>query len=258
MTIEERKMYQIYGYRMLPRRIEEAKTRILAGLKAMKNPTISMSFGKDSTVLSHLLRQTRTLPLIYVDCGEGDEWPDTARVKTEFLQRCPAPLIVLQGPSILQAFEEGGYFLEESPNTTKKQNAEKRYNQSLGKIIDNYLHQNGYDGSFMGLRREESHNRNRLFAMRSSLYFAKTRGLWACCPLETWTGKDVWAYIVKYELPYNELYDKAVRGGRERARNGAMSGNVGYRYGRLAELKLTNPRWFNQLCKKYPEIRQFV
>lgn len=259
MTPEEHKTYLLHARRYLPRRIDEALTRARDGIEAMQKPTISMSFGKDSTVMAHLIltQIDWKIPLVFVDCGFGDEWPDTERVKSDFLQNFPCELITLRGPSILDAFQEGGFFLEETPNTQAKHKADSKYQKSLAKTIDAYLIDHGYDGSFVGLRRQESNNRDRLFTMRSHLYYAKTRKIWISCPMETWTGTDIWAYITEHSLPYNELYDKSVFG-RERARNGAMSGNLGFRYGRLVELKLSYPDWFNRLATQYPEIRRYV
>lgn len=208
--------------------------------------------------MAHLIRsEFRAVPIVFVDCGLGDEWPDTARVKSQFLKKCPSEVITLRGPSILSAFRESGFFLEEFNDSPEKQRAERRYNESLVKTLDAFCHQNRYDGSFVGLRREESRNRDRLFTMRSALYFAKTRQLWICCPLEHWTAQDIWAYIVEQDLPYNELYDLSMFG-RERARNGAMFGNIGHRYGRLVALKRNFPEWFNRLARECPEIRRYV
>lgn len=258
MHSTEKKRYLLHARRALPKKRVSAVERIEAGFAKIPNPVISLSFGKDSLVMTHLiLTHFQKLPVVYVDCGLGDEWPDTERVIREFLEICPCELITLRGPSILEAFRESGFFLEEAPELTGNRAAEKRYNASLVETIDTYCQQRGHGGSFVGLRRQESRNRDRLFTMRSACYYAKTRGLYVCCPLEHWTAVDIWAYIVEQGLPYNELYDISTVG-RELARNGAMFGNIGHRYGRLVELKRTYPDWFHRLVKEFPEIRRYV
>jgi phosphoadenosine phosphosulfate reductase len=100
--------------------------------------------------------------------------------------------------------------------------------------------------------------------MRGPLYFAETRGLWACYPLAWWSARDVWAYLVQHDLPYNELYDIDPRG-REVARNGAMFGGTQQTYagqpaymGRLAYIKRIYPDWFNRFAAEFPEVRCYV
>ena len=258
MTPEERKRYLLHAYKYLPSKIEDATRIINDGINAMQSPILSISFGKDSVVMANLiLTRYPQSPLVYVNCGLGDEWPDTERVKQEWLARWNCDFTELEGPSILEYFEQSGLFLQdEEPDATKRK-AEKQYSHSLGTILDNYSHRNGFDGSFIGLRREESRNRDRLFQMRGSLYYAKGRRLWVSCPLENWTGADIWAYIVFNNLPYNELYDLSPVS-RESARNGAMFGTRGFRYGRLGLLKQMYPSEFNQLATKYPEIRRYL
>ena len=123
--------------------------------------------------------------------------------------------------------------------------------------MDSEAIRRGFDGAFIGVRREESNNRQRLFAMRGVLYYADTRKLWACYPLAHWTARDVWAYTVIHKLPYNELYDLAPEG-RERARNGAMFGTRSARYGRLKFLQQVYPDWFNRFAAEFPEVRSYV
>jgi phosphoadenosine phosphosulfate reductase len=259
MTTEERAFYLLHS--QLPEyryALKSAGTIIEEGLSEMKQPYISMSFGKDSIVMAHLLLSLdTTLPLVYVDCGKWDEWPDTPRVKREFLNRFPCNLTEVAAPSIISAFRSGGFFVQEEEETPAMRKAHVSYNRAFGKALDQTAYQRGYDGAFIGLRAEESNNRRRLAAMRGSFYFVKTRRLWACYPLMYWTGKDVWAHIVQHELPYNELYDRDPVG-RERARNGAMFGTRSARYGRILRIMKMYPNRFNQFIREFPEARAFL
>lgn len=204
-----------------------------------------------------LLSLEPSLPVMYVNCGEWDEWPDTLRVKREFLARFPCEFIELSGPSIIEFYREAGLYIQDEEIDRAARQAQRRYGESLGVALDDEAIRRGFDGAFIGLRKEESNNRARLFAMRGSLYYAETRKLWACHPLVYWSARDVWAYIVKYDLPYNELYDLAPQG-REMARNGAMLGTRSARYGRLTQIKRMYPEWFNRFAAEFPEVRSYV
>lgn len=260
MDEREREFYLLYSeLHSHKRRIEESLRIIERGLEVMKSPYISMSFGKDSTVMAHLIwSRYPDIPMMYVNCGKFDEWPDTPRVKQEFLALFPgAKFIELTAPSIWEFYASVGFYVQDEETTKETRRAQREYAESLMLALDREADRRGFDGAFIGLRREESNNRSRLFAMRGNLYFAKTRGKWTCHPLERWTAKDIWAYIVKNHLPYNELYDLAPEG-RERARNGAMFGTRSARYGRLVFLKRAYPDFFNLFASEFPEVRAYV
>lgn len=260
MTEQELEIYSLYSrLDAHRRRIDESLRVIERGLSQMTSPYISMSFGKDSIAMSHLIwSHYPKIPMMYVNCGKYDEWPDTERVKKAFLSLFPGcAFIELSAPSIWEFYKSVGFYIQDEETTKETRQAQRNYAASLGATLDAAAQQRGFDGSFIGLRRDESNNRTRLFIMRGNLYFAKTRGEWACHPLEKWSSKDVWAYIVKNSLPYNELYDLAPEG-RELARNGAMFGTRSARYGRLVFFKRIYPELFNQFAAEFPEVRAYV
>lgn len=237
------------------RRIQAVQRAILVGLDKMAHSYLSMSFGKDSMVMAHLvLQMAPDIPVLYVNCGEFDEWPDTLRVKQEFLQRFPCDFHELSGPSIIGFYRQAGYaYYQDHEETAEVRAIQRQYGQSLEKAIVAKARELGCDGGFIGMRAEESANRRRLFRWRGGLYFADERQMWACCPLEKWTGRDIWAYIVKNDLPYNELYDLHPAG-REVARNGAMIGTRSEVQDRLSFLKRMYPDWWNRFVFEFPEI----
>jgi phosphoadenosine phosphosulfate reductase len=60
------------------------------------------------------------------------------------------------------------------------------------------------DAWVTGIRREQSPTR----ANAKKLEWDDKRGIWKLNPLADWTDKDLWAYIVKHDLPYNLLHDQ--------------------------------------------------
>jgi len=241
------------------RKIREAERNIAKGFDYMEKPYISMSFGKDSLVMADIiLNRYPSTPLMYVNCGKYDEWPDTLRVKEAFLERhAGIEFIELGGPSIWEYYQRVGLYIQDEETTREARIAQREYAESLGKVLDREAKKRGFDGTFIGMRSEESYIRSRLFAMRGEIYFASVREQWVCCPLARWNGKDIWAYIVSANLPYNELYDMAPEG-RELARNGAMFGTRSMRYGRLVFLKRMYPDLFNEFAAEFPEVRAYI
>jgi phosphoadenosine phosphosulfate reductase len=55
-----------------------------------------------------------------------------------------------------------------------------------------------------GLRRDQSQSRK----SSKKLDWDPRHGLWKANPLADWTERDVWDYIARYDIPYNELHDR--------------------------------------------------
>jgi len=256
MQSSERLLYLAHASLPIFRqRIILANSVIKAGLEKMQRPYISMSFGKDSTVMTHLLLQAiPDAPVIYVNCGEFDEWPDTPRVRDEFLRRVHCNFHEIVAPSIFDLYITAGYVLTDYETGSKAARQMWRiYDDSLGKAITTRAKELGCDGGFLGLRAAESINRTRLFNWKENPYYAESRKMWTCCPLEKWTARDVWAYITKNDLPYNDLYDR-LPCGREKARNGTMMwmGFIGN--DRSSTIKQFYPDIWNRFICQFPEI----
>jgi hypothetical protein len=231
---------------------------------------VSISWGKDSTVLLHLVASlfgidaTRAISIQYGTPGlEGwtiskfDRWPDLVNVRDSFLSCYPV--------DYNEAFVESWWYLCEKFGCTPVANdmagggenislIEKMLIRSFEIAIDARAAELGCTHNLMGMRKEESNNRQRHFAMRGHTYFNKSRGFWCCNPLYDWKGNDIWAYIVKYDLPYSELYD--LQGGdRNTLRNGLMIGGGQARFGNFALFKKLYPSLWNEVCVTYPWLR---
>ena len=55
-----------------------------------------------------------------------------------------------------------------------------------------------------GLRRDQSASR----AETPKLHWDEKHGLWKANPLADWSERDVWSYIARHDVPYNELHDR--------------------------------------------------
>jgi len=71
----------------------------------------------------------------------------------------------------------------------------------MGRLIPE-LKKEGYDLSFVGLRKEESLKRKRRISRGESI-----TKIQECWPVQNWTWQDIWAYIFSHDLPYASIYD---------------------------------------------------
>lgn len=60
------------------------------------------------------------------------------------------------------------------------------------------------DAWITGIRREHSPSRGGT----SKLAWDRKHGLWKANPLADWSEKDVWRYLFKHDVPYNNLHDR--------------------------------------------------
>jgi phosphoadenosine phosphosulfate reductase len=60
------------------------------------------------------------------------------------------------------------------------------------------------DAWIAGVRREQSPTR----ADTKKIHWDAKHELWKANPLADWTERDVWNYIAKHDVPYNELHDR--------------------------------------------------
>jgi len=60
------------------------------------------------------------------------------------------------------------------------------------------------DAWIAGLRRDQSPTR----ADAPKLHWDEQHGLWKANPLAGWSERDVWSYIAKHDVPYNDLHDR--------------------------------------------------
>ena len=62
----------------------------------------------------------------------------------------------------------------------------------------------GYDAWVSAIRKDQTEHRSAAAVVQWDAKF----GLHKVNPLLTWTRKDVWAFIVKHDVPYNPLHDR--------------------------------------------------
>jgi len=220
------------------------------------NPYFSMSWGKDSVVAYCLAREIFPhIRVVYVNCGEFDEWPDTPRVKQILAKRFEIPLVEVQAESVIESFRRVGYWYPPPAKAPEEAESDRLYSQSFFDAIASVTAD--CDGNIMGLRAEESAGRSALFEFRGPIYYRQYDRKHVCCPVHDWTSEDIWTFHVENDLPYNELYDCPLIE-RGRLRNGAMFGGTSHNYGTIKVVKMLYPGLFNRFAAEFPETRAYV
>jgi len=170
------------------RRLEQAKTMI-ADATWRTTCYVAFSGGKDSTVLTHLvLQDLPTVMVLHWDYGR---------------HYVPEPL---HREIVANAHKLGVRNLRIETSDEYEKLGRKAVGVLAREMIRKLMPQlkeEGYNLTFVGLRKEESLKRRRRMRRREII-----SPLAECWPLENWTWMDVWAHIVNNELPYLSIYDR--------------------------------------------------
>ena len=173
---------------------------ITAVIERARRPYVALSGGKDSMLLLWLCRQI----LPGIECVWVDEWDVRAtwdildyvehqwgnrvwrvrhKIHPEFYRRYGVQPVLNQPVRI-------DYHLE-------------RYGD---------LPPLGFDAAFVGMRRDESKNRDRVLRQQQTQYL-RTRLILRSAPLANWRLDDAWAYTISRGLPVHHGYARQIAAG---------------------------------------------
>ena len=195
------------------------------------NPYISVSGGKDSSVILSLCRQIDAdMPAVFYDVQAN--YP-----ATEILLDTYQNLIRIKSVSRLEELAKDGVHLKTASNDS---------------LIDEYK----FDGFFYGIRADEAKGRFKSAQVRGYTFRKKQSQLWVCQPLIWWTSVDVWAYIVDQDLAYNALYDRMWDRPVHSQRIASYTNNRAGNYGSIAYMRMVHPELFNKVAKASSDFRE--
>lgn len=209
----------------------------------------SVSGGKDSLVMSHLIRQVYPgCPFVWVNQGRLAEWDDCIELlyylrskEWNIIELCPVR-------DLWGLYQDLGIPLEGTMDTK----ADKIINQRLiYDPLEEYQELNNIKGYSWGIRKQESRNRAFFLSKWGELHQRKDNGLWVCSPIAFWKTEDIWLYIDSQKLPYPAMYDRD----RMTIRNGCAIGTTGVNWGRLTELRKYYPEIWQQFTEAFPEVK---
>ncbi len=229
-------------------KVEKARAIVENAFHTMKNPAVAFSTGKDSHVALHLVRGIA--PDVVAHFGH-EQWllPETEAVLagTSNLVQTALPDNHAEWFDVwgdVSQVPEGIHYID--PKTFNEFNYEV---QAMG-----------WDGKVLGLRAQENKQRRIFLHRMGTLFFCQRHGMWECNPVAFWTVWDIWAYIAKYDLPYNKAYDKLAAMGVpiEQRRIGPIAQGKVLQLGQMAILKQGWPELFNRFAAAHPEARNYT
>lgn len=223
--------------RQIKAEIQKTKKRIETYLKRGDPCYVSISWGKDSVMLAHMVEtvcKENNLPLpplIYLREMPMDN-PYNLTIKDLFMAKSDYEYI-----EIAIDYGRAGFapYLDSRGNSRLFKRKAKETRKHFGKAI-------------MGIRREESLTRKIRFArwgLETGTSF---------CPLDRWHNRDVFAYLSLYDLPIHPNY-AMTQGGlyrREDLRVDCLMGSQGTAFGRSEWEKLYYGDMIRRMEAEFP------
>lgn len=220
-------------YAKLPvyrRRLVQAMAVIEEGLARCDRPYVACSFGKDSAVVLHMVRQFMPdVQARFISWPETELLGDYERVMNEW-RALGADIRVL--------------------HLTRKTLDEK--------VADRWLQLHAIepaDGYFSGMRKEESRARRVILNSQGAVAYIKQSDTVRICPIADWKTEDVAAYVVEHDLPTLKAYQD--HGFEARTASRVPRAAFSIREQALEQLRQDDPAAYRQLERMYPEVAQW-
>lgn len=201
---------------------------IKAALAQMRRPYVACSFGKDSSVLLSLCLKIR---------------PDIDVV----FARYPETSLLDNYEEVIAGWKGIRLHYVDVEDDILDETGE-------GDFMDDWAIAEGFDGFFMGLRKQESRGR-RITLLRDGAIYRKKNGLLRCCPLADWSSEEVLLYCIENALPMLSSYSGDVN---ERSVTSLAHSKYGMRERQLLALKRRDPSKFNLLLQRFPTLAKYV
>lgn len=195
---------------------------IKIALERAAKPVVSCSFGIDSILTLYLVR--KALAELGRDPSDIDvvwndtlnEFPGVRKYAKHLTADWQLRLLVYKPKKPLRKIIEDNGGITSDYFTARK--GDRRHGQPLSekccgtlkhKPMKLAIKENAWDLVINGLRADES--RQRLLAgLRDGEFFYSSHEWKAltCRPIQWWNESDVWEYVKRESIPYNELYDQ--------------------------------------------------
>jgi phosphoadenosine phosphosulfate reductase len=157
--------------------------------------TMATAFGAEGCCLIHMLADIEPGVRIF-NLETGYQFPETLALRERLRQRYGIAVEFINPEMTVAEYEEehGGPLYVHRPD----QCCHDRKVLPLRRAVV------GYDAWISAIRRDQTGDRARAGVVQWDAKF----NLVKVNPLLTWTKKDVWAFIAKYDVPYNPLHDR--------------------------------------------------
>ena len=204
--------------------LEAARERIAYLFDHFDNISVSISGGKDSSVLFHLthteaVRRNRTIDVVFIDqeaeyASTIDIIRYTSKLPNVRMRWYQVPFLMTNSTSYSEDYLkcwDGGEIRPKEPTAIKEGFDENHTWETLLTALErSYTTQYA---SLLGLRSSESLNRYRAVvknpAYEDVKWSSKTANklLTNFYPLYDWEFDDIWRFVYEEGIPYNKIYD---------------------------------------------------
>lgn len=192
-----------------------AKQTIIHAIKNSKNGfMVSLSWGKDSVIMAHLINSICKKGK-YVFANTGIEYPETYKYRDQMLKTIFKDIDYYETTPIKsfnQCIKEYGYpTLRKSGG--KGSNTPKCCIYLKEKPLSDKAKELNVDLDFIGLQTQESMNRRRLFMRLGGYYYKKTTNRFVCLPMALFSNEEIKKYAIDNKIHLNPLYNQMQRTG---------------------------------------------
>ncbi len=157
--------------------------------------TMATAFGAEGCCLIHMLAEIEPGVRLF-NLDTGYQFPETLQLRDRLRERYGIDVELIQPDLTVAEYEaeHGGPLHVHRPD----QCCHDRKILPLRRAIV------GYDAWVSAIRSDQTNHR----AVAGVIQWDAKFGLVKVNPLLTWTRKDVWNFIVRYDIPYNSLHDR--------------------------------------------------
>jgi phosphoadenosine phosphosulfate reductase len=157
--------------------------------------TMGTAFGAEGCCLIHMLAEIE--PTVHVfNLETGYQFPETLALRERIKERYGIDVEFVRPDLTVAEYEaeHQGPLYVRNPNQCCRDR----------KIVPLRRIAAGYEAWLSAIRRDQTSHR----AVASVVQWDGQFGLVKVNPLLNWTKRDVWAFVVKHDVPYNPLHDQ--------------------------------------------------
>lgn len=250
------------------RKLHDAKKGISLFLEICPTCYVSVSFGKQSICLAHMIYQiVPEIPMYFLASSETWIIHNYLDVIDKFMAKWPIKLTIVQTNHAAINIERHIQRLSQlhsliqwnirplgNPDWTWQESRDAG-EDDLAMMVD----RTDWDGWFWGLTKLESKGRKLTLLEKwpgqpHHSMFKYHDGKFRSCPLARWTDDDVGAYIASYNIPLLDIYWQYGLSARTTARITRKAAEMGG----VAFVKMYGTAARNELCHRFPELARYL